>query len=273
MPSQILPPSRFRKSLPAAAVAGPSAPMDEHGGVEAGQHQQSSGSLFYADLCALSRENSTDGKHQRDSRDERVGFMDSMLLCSDSEFYDRLCNRKKNVPAEPFEEPDAHESEEEALSQEVVSKELLLHGDYPRCFGDDLPTPQASYTEASPCTWPDTSDKYFTAPSRVVAPPQQELGTVVKACCGRAHYKDIDLTLEYKNKATVPIKLTHVAITRLMRIEASEYSAATAGSGKEAAYHRQKINVFRAIVEAPQAVFLCQSVQDTLRATSVAFRM
>ena len=152
------------------------------------------------------------------------------------------------------------------------SKELQLHEGVPRCFGQDLPTPQASYTKAYPCAWPNDDYKYTTSPVRASFPPGARLSGSVLECCNRTHYDDIDLSLYFGNKVVVPVSLTHVAITRLMLVEAHDFFAAEEGTSRHAELVKLKHNVFRAIEEGPNPTFLCQSVEDKLRVTGVSFR-
>ena len=85
------------------------------------------------------------------------------------------------------------------------------------------------------------------------------------------HYEDIPLTLYYGNKVSVPVMLTHTAITRLMRVEAEQYFRAEEGSKRYEDLRRLKQNVFRAVEEGPNPSFLCQSVDDCLRVSAVQF--
>ena len=153
-------------------------------------------------------------------------------------------------------------------SDETTSKELVMYKGVPECFGLDKPTSQSEYPAAFPCSWPLDELKYCTEPVRACVLPGQELtATRPQQCCGKAHYRDISVLLSFRNKVQVPVALTHVAITRLLRVEAADLF-----TSDRSAQQRTQDNLFRAIDEGPQPVFWCQSKNDCLRVTAVRFK-
>ena len=208
--SQVLPPSRFRKGKgrKTRKKARGERSRDERGFDLCGQElamsdDSSSGDNFYRELLFRKKAASSGRSSPAPVAQTR---------------------QTHAVPANPHED--------DFLLPMEVSRELILHKGFPSCFGQDHPTPQTTYTEAQPCNWPTDRSKYTTAPQRAIIATGEKLTGSVRGCCGKLHFDDITMMLEYRNQVRVPVKLSHTAITRLLRVEAEDYFNAKAASEK-----------------------------------------
>ena len=247
--SQVLPPSRFRRDLP--------------GGAEREN-----------DTSHSEREEEGEGPRCEGRSSQDIVFSNRVIVDKQADMLSGSCSLGSRVREEEGSMAAAssqeHPEEDSFILPLSQSKELSMY-QWPKCFGNDKPTPQQFYTKGQLCSRPSDGYKYTTQPKRIIFPPGCSLTSALLPCCCSLHYNDIEMTVQYGNRVNVTVVLTHVAITRLMRVEAEEYFAAAVGSPRRKELVNLKHNVFRAIQEGPNPSLLCKSVNDVLRVTAIVF--
>ena len=258
--SQILPHSIFRKCSFRGAN---NVSLQEEEGVSGIQDKEKQGKVSLNLGRNNNEEEGNGGNENEDVSQQELDISQNKNKEEDNGRNEKEEDADVSLPINPHEDS--------FLMPLSRSKEMCVYGNVPRCCGDDGPTPQDSFTSASPCCWPEDIYKYTTSPKSATFPPGGKLAARSRSCCNKLHYDDIKLTLNYGNKVEVPVLFTHAAITRLLRIEAEEYFSVEKGSQRHALFIGRKHAAFRAVEEGPNPTFLCQSVDDNLRVSGVSF--
>ena len=114
--------------------------------------------------------------------------------------------------------------------------------------------------------------KYKLRPIRVRFASGSHLSSFKGTCCGRLHYCDLDMELMFRNRTLVRAVFTHVAIARLLELEADSYFSQLSDNTTRASVVRLKEEKFEKIRNHQYPVLLAMSVKREIIVSAVTFQ-